>query len=278
MINNKHLTLCLITANSDLAISAQQAGVDRIMVDLEKIGKAKRQKGLDLYLSNHKLEDVRLIKQGLYKAQLLVRINPLYFGTSDEIEDVIKFGAQIVMLPMFESSEEVSYFIKLVRSRVKISLLLENKTACENIESIVKVPGIDEIHIGLNDLCLSYGNSNIFDVLCNGVIERLSDIIRAAGIKFGFGGVTDPNSKYLPISADSIIAAHAKYSSSVALLGQSFKNNLTLPPVRREIVDAVTSIRASYNYWSNVEEVEHIRNSESLKQKLARISRKKIIN
>lgn len=55
------LKLMYITNRPEIAQIAETAGVDRIFVDLEYIGKAERQGGMDTVQSHHTLEDVKKI-------------------------------------------------------------------------------------------------------------------------------------------------------------------------------------------------------------------------
>ena len=52
------LKLFYITKNPAVARIAQAAGVDRIFVDMEYIGKAQRQGGMDTVQNHHTVEDV----------------------------------------------------------------------------------------------------------------------------------------------------------------------------------------------------------------------------
>ena len=47
-----------ITNKPDIAIIAEQAGVDRIFIDMEYIGKADRQGGMNTVQNHHTVEDV----------------------------------------------------------------------------------------------------------------------------------------------------------------------------------------------------------------------------
>lgn len=72
------LSLMYITNKPQIAEIAESAGVDRIFVDMEYIGKADRQGGMDTVQNHHTLEDVKTIAQTIKKAKLLVRINPIH--------------------------------------------------------------------------------------------------------------------------------------------------------------------------------------------------------
>ena len=79
------LSLMYITNNTQVATIAQGAGVDRIFVDMEYIGKEERQKGMNTVKSNHTFEDVKAISAVTQKgnSQLLVRVNPIHESTKD---------------------------------------------------------------------------------------------------------------------------------------------------------------------------------------------------
>jgi len=101
------LKLMYITNDSNIAKIADTYGVDRIFIDLEVNGKEERQKGLDTVKSKHQIADISKVKQNLKNAKVLVRINPIYENSEDEINQVIQQGADIIMLPFFKTVEEV---------------------------------------------------------------------------------------------------------------------------------------------------------------------------
>ena len=154
--------LFFITNRLDVAMAAEKAGVDRIWVDLETLGKEQRQKNLDSVKSKHTVEDVKTISKELTTSEMLVRINPWNKDSKNEIEAVINAGAQIIMLPYWKSKEEVEYFIDAVAGRCKTNVLVETKEAVECIDSIIMVDRVDEFHIGLNDLQISYKYKYMF--------------------------------------------------------------------------------------------------------------------
>ncbi|MGN0660640.1 MAG: aldolase/citrate lyase family protein, partial [Oscillospiraceae bacterium] len=178
------LKLMYITNRPDIAQIAESAGVDRVFVDMEYIGKADRQGGMDTVQSHHTVEDVRKIKQATDKAEVLVRVNPIHdasedYGSSrEEIDEVIEAGADVIMLPFFKTTDEVKTFIDLVGGRARTMPLLETPQAVENIDEILKIPGIDEIHIGLNDLSLGYGKKFMFELLSDGTVDSITEKIK----------------------------------------------------------------------------------------------------
>ena len=173
--------LMYITNRTDVASIAEDAGVDRIFVDLEYIGKNLRQGGMDTVQNRHTPQDAKKIKSVLSKAQLLVRVNPVHDATSDytsteeEIDAVVDAGADIIMLPYFKTAREVERFISAVGGRAKTMLLFESAVSVENIDSILALEGIDEVYIGLNDLSLDLGKKFLFQILADGTVEKIAE-------------------------------------------------------------------------------------------------------
>lgn len=214
------LKVFYITNNLDIALIAEKAGVDRIWVDLETLGKEERQKGINSVKSHHTIHDIEKIAPRLTKAEMLVRVNPWNINSKKEIDDVIAAGAQIIMLPMWKSAQEVRNFIDAIGGRVRATILLETKEAEECLDEVLKIDGIDEIHIGLNDLHLSYGLTFMFELLTNGTVERIINKIKPKGIPYGFGGISHLGDGMIP--AEMIIMEHYRLGSTRAILSRGF--------------------------------------------------------
>ena len=216
------LKLMYITNNPDVALIAQKYGVDRIWIDLETLGKEERQKNMNTVKSKHSIADIRLIRPLLNESDLLVRVNPWNDNSYNEIAQVIDAGADIIMLPMWKTIEEVKSFVEAIDGRAKSMLLLETKEAVECLDEVLLVKGIDEIHIGLNDLHLSYGLDFMFELLSNNTVELLCEKIKQHGIPYGFGGIARIGEGMLP--AEKIIMEHYRLGSTRAILSRSFFN------------------------------------------------------
>lgn len=222
------LKLMYITNNPNVALIAESAGVDRIFVDMEYIGKNLRQAGMNTVQSHHTIDDIKNVSKVLTKAELLVRINPIHEASSDyisseeEIEKSIENGAQILMLPYFKTVKEVQQFVSFVGKKAKIILLLETPEAVDIIDDILKVNGIDEIFIGLNDLSLGYGKKFMFELLSEGIVEMLTKKFKAANIPFGFGGLASLDGGLLP--GRMVLQEHYRLGSKSVILSRSFCN------------------------------------------------------
>lgn len=265
------LNLMYITNRPEIAQIAEENGVDWIFVDMEFIGKDKRQGGLNTVQNHHTIEDVRNIKQTLKKAKVLVRVNPIhgammntdgsiaYTDSMTEIESAIEAGADIVMLPFFHTVDEVKNFVHFVENannkmerygnnRAQACLLLETPEAAILIDDILNIPGIDMIHIGLNDLHLAMRMKFMFQLLANGIVEQLTKKIKAKGIPFGFGGIASLHGGALPGSY--VLKEHYRLGSSMVILGRSFCNTnivTDLDEVREIFRKGIAEIRALEN-------------------------------
>ena len=238
------LTLMYITNNPEIAAIAQRAGVDRVWVDMEYIGKDLRQGGMDTVQSHHTVEDIRRLRPVVTDALLQVRINPIHENSRDEIEQTIDAGADVIMLPYFKTREEVEKFISFVNGRAKTIILVETAEACENIDDILNVPGIDEVHIGLNDLHLAYGKKFMFELLIDGTVDRLCKKLKERGMRYGFGGIARVGYGMLP--AEYIITEHYALGSQMAILSRGFcdANRVSDPSTIENIfIDGVKNIR-----------------------------------
>lgn len=293
------LNLMYITNRPEIAQIAEENGVDWIFVDMEFIGKDNRQGGLDTVQNHHTIEDVRNIKNAVKKAKVLVRVNPIhkamlhadgtiaYMDSKTEIESAIEAGADILMLPFFHSVEEVKEFVYLVQNannqmerygnnRAQACLLLETPEAAILLDEILNVPGIDMIHIGLNDLHLAMGMKFMFQLLTDGIVEQLTKKIKAKGIPFGFGGIASLHGGALPGSY--VLKEHYRLGSSMVIVGRSFCNTnvvTDLEEVRQIFKTGIAEIRtleaeaqAALDYFdkSHSEVVEIVNNVVQNKQ------------
>ena len=244
------LKLMYITNKPSVAQIAEEAGVDWIFLDMEFIGKDARQGGLDTVQNHHTVKDVKNIKASVKKAKVLVRVNPIhdalpvYPSSKDEIEATIDAGADIVMLPFFKTVEEVKTFIRYVNGRAKTLLLVETVEAANLIDEILEVPGIDMIHLGLNDLHLEMGMKFMFELLADGTVERLGNKIKAKGIPFGFGGIATLDGGELP--GFMVLKEHVRLGSSMVIVSRSFCNTdliTDLNEVSNIFQEGITAIR-----------------------------------
>lgn len=238
------LELMYITNNPDIAMIADEAGVDRVWIDLEYKDKEKRQKGLDTVKSHHSVSDISKIKPLLKQAKIQVRVNHMNESSKEEIDSVIAAGAEYVMLPYYKTLDEVQKFVDFVDGRATTILLLETKEAVHILDETLKIPGVDEIHIGLNDLHLSLHQDFMFEPVANGMVEDICKKIEAVGKPYGFGGIARLHEGMVP--AEMVLAEHYRFGSTRAILSRSFCNPPEDEPfseIRENFIKDLANIR-----------------------------------
>lgn len=252
------LKLMYITNDPAVAKIAADAGVDRIFIDMEVLGKAERQGGMDTVQSHHVPEDIARVRAAIgNRAEIMARVNPLNPNSRREIDSSIQNGADVIMLPMWRTAEDLRQLVQLVGGRAKTMPLLETDTAADNLSAALQVPGIDQMHIGLNDLHLCYHQKFMFQLLADGTVDRLCAGLRDASIPYGFGGVGRPGSGTLP--AENIIGEHYRLGSEYVILSRSFCNTARitdLDEIRHIFTQGVADIRRverECNGWSQAQ-------------------------
>lgn len=270
------LTLMYITNNPLTAHIAQEAGVDRIWIDMEYIGKDERQGGMDTVRNHHTIDDIKKMRRIVTNAELMVRVNPLhtaaedYCSSEDEINQSIEAGADVIMLPMFKTADDVKKFVSYVDGRAKVQLLVETAEAAAKIDSILEVPGVDEIHIGLNDLHLAMHKAFMFELICDDTVASLCKKIKAKGIKYGFGGIARVGYGMLP--AEHIIAEHYRLGSTAAILSRGFCDaNIVKDPMEIEsiFVKGVSDIRLKEHEVAQYSEEQYLKNLDIIREKVS---------
>lgn len=266
-----------ITNVPELARFAWRNGADRIFVDLEILGKDERQGHLNTVISRHTFDDLRAIRAALPQADLMARLNPVNPATQDEVDEAIDAGAQILMLPMFRAPEEVEAFADCARGRARICLLAETRGAMETIDACASIPGVDEIHIGLNDLSLDLKLPFMFQPLAQGLVDRMATQIRAAGKPFGIGGIARIDEGLLP--ARLILGEHARLGSSAAILSRTFHRqaaNVAEIETQMDFAEEIRKLRAAYAGFREASPAELEANRVRVHRVIGEIVREKL--
>jgi 2-keto-3-deoxy-L-rhamnonate aldolase RhmA len=217
-----HVVLTFWTSDPDTARVADLAGIDRIGVDLDRLGKQARQAGLGTWVSRHTVEDLVRLRPAITRAQLFVRSNPLHDGTPGEVERALAAGAEVLMLPMFRSAGELARYVELVGGRARVVGLLETAEAVAEVEAVARVAGLDELHVGINDLALALGLPNRFWVLLDPAAAHVARAAAAVGLPLGVGGIGRVTDAALPIPPDLIYAQYPRLGATAALISRSF--------------------------------------------------------
>ena len=240
------IDLLTITNLPELAARCDQMPDMRLFVDLERNGKAARQKGHDTFISTHHLNDVRRIKAVLRQSKLMVRVNPFQTdnlaASKAEVDAVLGEGADMIMLPMFSQAEELRAFAGIVAGRAPIVPLLETAGALRTLDDWIDTPGIAEVFVGLNDLHLSLGCRFMFEPLLMGHVDRIAAVAKARGLRFGFGGIARMDEGVLP--GHDVLAEHVRLGSRAVILSRTF-NRADTHAGEKSFEQAVAALRVA---------------------------------
>jgi 2-keto-3-deoxy-L-rhamnonate aldolase RhmA len=236
--------LTLLTADPAMAEAGDRAGIQRIGIDFEHLGKAERQAGYDTRLSRHGWSDLAAVAVVLRRAGAFARLNALHDGSAEEVERALSCGAHVLMLPFFRAASEVERFVALVRGRAEVMALVETAPAAVRIREIAAVRGVDEIMIGLNDLRLQLGIANHFELLASPMLEGICSALRADGRPFSLAGVARSGDTAMPVPSELVYAQYPRLGATGGWVTRSFMKGLAageLPAViaalRRELSD-----------------------------------------
>lgn len=262
------IKLMILTADPLFAIEAEQAGIDRIFYDLEYINKRERQAGRNTVLSENKVDGIAAVKEVLTTAELLVRVNPIHQYSKMEIDESIKHGADILMLPMVLDANDVKQFVEIVDGRAKTCVMIETTQSMTRINSILEQKGVDEIFIGLNDLHIGLGLKFMFEILGGGLVEYMASRCNARGIPFGFGGIARIGDGTLP--AEMILGEHIRLCSSSVILSRTFKGEVG-DAKKVAIASEVEKVRACIADISTWDDTKCIENKHNLERIVSKI-------
>ena len=240
-------TLTLVTDDPGLAAQADAAGVQRIGVDLERLGKADRQAGYpQARISAHTLDDLARLGSVLDRARLFCRLDPPHAGTPEQIERALGLGAQVLMLPFFTDPADAARFVALVDRRAETVLLVETAPAAWGVERLAALSGLDEIMVGLNDLSWEIGVRNRFTLLASPLMQALSSAVRAAGKRFSVGGLGRWEDASLETPPDLIYAQYPRLGADGGWLARSFHRG----PAGFDWPSAVQTLRRRLDHWA----------------------------
>lgn len=228
--------LTLLTRDPRWARAADDAGVARIGVDIERRGKRRRQPERDARISDHRLEDLKAIAAVTQRAALFARLNPPHARTRFEVDRAIGCGARSLMLPWFSRPHEAESFVRAVDGRAEVCLLVETSAALARLGEISSVPGVDEVMLGLNDLHRELRLDSPFELLTSDLLRAAAATVHARGRRFGFGAVARPGSRRLPVPPELLLALFVELDVGSTWIARSFFTPaLTVPRLGPEL-------------------------------------------
>ena len=240
------LWICNVISDAEAAL---RAGIDWIFVDIETRGKTARQPKTS-FISDHKLGDIETLKTALPDARIVLRVNPLYEGTLEEVDKAIDYGADALMLPMFSSVDELNRVSDLIRARAQFWPLIETPGACRLMaDADIGSLGLDRVHFGLNDLRLALDYRFMFSPLLDPSVTDALSSVRLSGIPFGLGGVSKLDQGAL-LGSD-VLHLNFLLGSNAVILSQEFRRN-------SEAGSLGPSVVALREFWAGLSECDQV--------------------
>ena len=247
-----------ITNNIRQARILSDCGVQQIMVDTEILGKVERQGHKDTIISDHSLNDLIALKNLSLKAEIICRINPFHAGTYDEIDTAIRNGADVIMIPMITSMENYQSMVDRIHDRAKVLPLIETPYSFFKLSEILDYSKLTQIHFGLNDLCISLGMKNLFEVLLSQTFQDTVSNLKTSGLTKGIGGIGDPQISQ-KVSPLSLLNRYMKCGSNSVILSRSF---FTKSSEKEYIIRSLeifeNSIKEGHNLSADSELIEQV--------------------
>jgi len=220
------MDLIYITDKPEEVEIACEAGISFIMIDLEHIGKAKRQPNMNTRISNHSFSSLAAIQKiiGTCQSSLIVRCNSLDVISRSEIRDINNSDAEFIMVPMIRSETDIKQAYSLLGRSKKLIFLLETATSYvyrDNIMSELKESDI--CYLGLNDMSIEFNLRHMMDLYKYEIVKDFASTFNKWGIRFGVGGIGIPKKEYT-LSVNDIISYQKGYNSTLSILTRDWSN------------------------------------------------------
>lgn len=195
---------------------AVAAGVSGVVVDWERVGKRHRQAGADTQIGEDTVDDLRRVR-ACTSGRVICRIDNDELLLEEQIESAIAAGADEILLPMVRSAGTVERVLDEANGRCGIGILVETVAAVAEAAALAALP-LSRVYVGLNDLAIDRGTSNIFEPLLDGTIE---EVRQHFALPFGFAGLTvvDAGS---PIPCRLIIGELIRLDCTFSFLRRSY--------------------------------------------------------
>jgi hypothetical protein len=222
------------TARAQAAVAA---GITRLVVDLEVVGKHERQVGHDTQVNTHQVSDIVTVRRAAGCA-VTCRVNSVGAGTDDEIEAVVDTGADEVLVPMAREVAEVERVLDAVGGRAAVAVMVETQAAVDLADALASLP-VSRLYLGLLDLWIDRRSRHPFEALADGTIDRVAEVARCRGRGFGFGGLTLPGGGY-PLPVQHLFNELSR-TSTFTFLRRSFERDVP----DADMAAAVSSIRSA---------------------------------
>ena len=248
------MDLFLFTTDPCWGRDVVAAGAAGIVIDWERRGKARRQRGEGTQINHDTLADLIRMRAAV-PGRLVCRINGYGPWTRGEVADAVAAGADEILLPMVRSAEEVDRTLDAVAGRCGLGILIETQDAVDRAAELACRP-LSRIYVGLNDLRIDRRSSELFRPLVDGTVEAVRSVVPQP---FGVGGLTLPGGGF-PVPSDLLAAELVRTGAEFTFLRRAFTADMagrdpfvevprlldSLARLRRADLDEVAERRAGF--------------------------------
>jgi 2-keto-3-deoxy-L-rhamnonate aldolase RhmA len=226
---SREFELFLFSTDPTSVPVAIAAGVSGVVVDWERVGKRHRQTGADTQIGEDTIDDLRRVRACISK-RIICRIDNNVDLLDEQIEAAVDGGADEILLPMVRSAVEVEEVIARAGGRCGVGILIETQAAIAELDDIGTFQ-LARAYMGLNDLAIDRGSTNIFEPLVDGTVEFVRNHL---SIPFGFAGLTVADAG-APIPCRLLIAELIRLDCSFSFLRRSYHADIRRRDPAREI-------------------------------------------
>jgi hypothetical protein len=234
--------LFVFTVRPGWAHDVVAAGAAGIVVDWERRGKARRQRGEGTQINADTAEDLERVRAAT-DGRVLCRVNGHGPWTAGEVEDAVARGADEVLLPMVRTPEEVDRTLDAVAGRCGLGILIETQAAVDRAAELAARP-LSRIYVGLNDLRIDRRSDQLFRPFVDGTVDAVRSCVTTP---FGVAGLTLPGCGS-PIGTELLAAELVRVHTDFTFLRRSFHADMAGrdPAVEvPRILDTVATLRAA---------------------------------
>ena len=152
-------------------------------------------------------------------------------------------------------------------SNIEPALLIETLDSINNLEEILKIFSFKYVHIGLNDLHIERGTSSMFEPFIDGLMEKITSILKKNNQSFGIGGIGKIGSDLSP-TPECVLNEHFRLESKGVILSRSFKGNFNekiKDHFKKELSKSVKNLRNYEKKAQNLTMNQLAKSHESMK-------------
>ena len=210
------MDLFLFTVDPVWGRDVVAAGAAGIVVDWERRGKARRQRGEGTQINGDTLDDLIRMRAAA-PGRLICRINGFGPWTRGEVADAVAAGADEILLPMVRTAVEVDRTLDVVAGRCGLGILVETQAAVDGVAELARRP-LSRVYVGLNDLRIDRGSTELFRPLVDGTVEAVRAVVPQP---FGVAGLTLPGCGF-PVPGDLLAAELIRTGAEFTFLRRAF--------------------------------------------------------